>query len=88
MIRAVLMCPSHSGLQKVIEYASEHNIKFNTQKRVGFVRRIALHETVTFPSFVLDAGKITVLKNVNYLGYVHIRRKEGVQEKQNGLKSL
>ena len=39
----VLMCPSHRGLQELlktcVKYASEHDIKCNTNKSVVLVRR-------------------------------------------------
>ena len=69
----VLMCPSHRGLQELLEtcmkYASEHDIKFNSKKSVILVRRSTLLKNVTIPSFVLGEEKLTEVNDVKYLGH-------------------
>ena len=65
----VLMCPSHRGLQELLEtcmkYASEHDIKFNNKKSVVLVRRSILLKSVIISSFVLGEDNSLKLMLLN-----------------------
>ena len=53
----VLLCPSHRGLQELLEtcenFASEHDIIFNTKKSAVMIRRSKLLQTAVVPPLKL-----------------------------------
>ena len=79
----VLMCPSHRGLQDLLEicekYASENDIIFNTKKSVVLVRRSKLLKNALIQPFILCGEKLLEVNEVKYLG--HYITADGKDEK-------
>ena len=69
----VLMCPSHAGLQDLLntceEYAVEHDIKFNTKKSVVLIRRNRLLKNSIVPKFKLCGEELIEVEEAKYLGH-------------------
>ena len=69
----VLMCPSHRGLQDLLEtcemYAHEHDIKFNTNKSVVMIRRSKLLKNAIVSPFKLCGENLTEVSEAKYLGH-------------------
>ena len=70
----VLMCPSFSGLQDLLDicgnYAEKHDIKFNTKKSVVLVRRNKQMKNAVIPKFKLCQELLTEVQEVKYLGHI------------------